>query len=209
MWRWVFIWLLVLVIEIAAVPVFFNTAHIEQNIREEYLKVSFWLQEDHATEIYTEADGVFRAMFVKSGIAQATYAMVVPDQNNRTNDREEIKLARGVVEWFDDKLMTWWSMWLQAIERFVMFTHWLPFTFLCLFPAAVDGWMQRAVKKCNFGYASPVRYHAGMFLMIGLLFLPLLYSFLPFVVSPLFTPLWAIVTAFAVVVLTSNLQKAI
>lgn len=209
MWRWLFIWLFLISIEIISVPLFTDSAQIENNIIDEFRQTTRWMSSTEVANIYSEANVVFRKLFMESGIAQASYAMVVPDEGNRTNDRDEIKPAKEMVGWFDEKIVTWWAMWLQAIERLVLFMHWLPYAMVILIPACIDGWIQREIKKTNFGYASPIRYHLGMFLIFGLVLLPLAFSFLPFAVSPLFAPVWSVVSALALVILTSNLQKTI
>lgn len=209
MWKWLLIWLLILIAEIVMVPFFYDSYEIEDHIKQEYILIAKWFSDDEASRIYNDANNAFHHLFLNTGIAQATYALTVPDPENRTNDRDEVKLSKDMVNWFDRRIMAWWSMWLQALERLMVFKTWLPFAVVFFVPTVVDGWVQREIKKSNFGYASPVRYHFGMFLMFGLLFFPLLYSFSPFVFSPLSTPIWIVLSAFSLVMMTSNLQKHI
>lgn len=205
----ILVWTILVLIEIFAVVAFGSSERLTQNMRREFIAATQWLEEGITERLYDRADKNFRALFVDTGVAPGSYRLFIPSADNQTNDMTEGRMARGVVDWFDAKLDALWLTFLVALQRAILFAYWFPYLVIFLVPVAIDGWMQRAIKKTNFGVASSVRYNAALFLCIGLLFLPFAYFVLPIAGTPLFAPMWAVATSVVVILLAANVQKVI
>ena len=72
--------------------------------------------------------------------------------------------------------------------------------------AVVDGFVQRAIKRAEFGAIRPAAFSIASLVVIPLAMGPLLYLVLPFPVTPLVAPLWALALALPLSWLVSNSQ---
>jgi hypothetical protein len=72
--------------------------------------------------------------------------------------------------------------------------------------AVVDGFVQRAIKRAEFGAIRPAAFSIASLVVIPLAMAPLLYLVVPFPVSPLVAPLWALALALPLSWLVANSQ---
>lgn len=72
--------------------------------------------------------------------------------------------------------------------------------------AIVDGLVQRAIKRAEFGAIRPAAFSVASLAVIPLAMAPLVYLVLPFPVSPLLAPLWALALALPLSWLVANSQ---
>jgi hypothetical protein len=93
-----------------------------------------------------------------------------------------------------------------ACLRFFIFGVW----FLVLLPvfvaAIVDGLVQRAIKRAEFGAIRPAAISLASHAVIPMAMAPLIYLVVPFPVTPLVSPLWALTMAMPLSTLVSNSQ---
>lgn len=93
-----------------------------------------------------------------------------------------------------------------VILRVLNFLVW----FLLLFPvfvaAGVDGLVQRAIKRSEFGAIRPAAYALTSGLVIPMIAAPMVYLVVPIPVTPLVAPLWALLMIFPLSAMVSNMQ---
>lgn len=90
--------------------------------------------------------------------------------------------------------------------RFFIFALW----FLILLPvfvaAVIDGFVQRAIKRDEFGAIRPAAYSLTSMIVIPLAMAPIVYLSVPVPISPLVSPLWALLMALPLSSMVSNSQ---
>lgn len=90
--------------------------------------------------------------------------------------------------------------------RFFIFGLW----FLILLPvfvaAVIDGFVQRAIKRDEFGAIRPAAYSLTSMIVIPLAMAPIVYLSVPVPISPLVSPLWALLMALPLSSMVSNSQ---
>ncbi len=93
-----------------------------------------------------------------------------------------------------------------ACLRALIVLLWL-LVLLPVFAAAViDGFVQRAIKRAEFGAIRPAAFSIASLVVIPLAMAPLLYMVLPIPVTPLVAPLWALALVLPLSWLVSNSQ---
>ena len=82
--------------------------------------------------------------------------------------------------------------------------------FLVLLPvfiaAAIDGFSQRAIKRAEFGAIRPAAYSVMSMIVVPMTMAPLIYLVIPMPVSPLVSPLWALLMVLPLSLMVSNMQ---
>ena len=90
--------------------------------------------------------------------------------------------------------------------RFFIFCLW----FIVLLPvfvaAAIDGFVQRAIKREEFGAIRPAAYSLTIMIVIPLALAPIVYLSLPVPISPLVSPMWALLMVLPLSSMVSNSQ---
>lgn len=90
--------------------------------------------------------------------------------------------------------------------RFFIFLIW----FLILIPvflaAVVDGFVQRAIKRSEFGAIRPAAFSVTSMVVIPMAMAPLIYLVVPMPVSPLISPLWALLMVLPLSAMVANSQ---
>jgi hypothetical protein len=97
------------------------------------------------------------------------------------------------------------SLYVACLRLFI-FAIW----FLVLLPvflaALVDGFVQRAIKRSEFGAIRPAAFSLASLVVIPMAMAPLVYLVAPWPVTPLVPPLWALLMAMPLSALVSNSQ---
>lgn len=93
-----------------------------------------------------------------------------------------------------------------ASMRLAIALVWIVVLSPLLFAAAFDGFMQRAIKRSEFGKIRPATFSVASMLVVPLIAAPLLYLVVPIPVSPLIAPAWAFVLCLPLSVLIANTQ---
>lgn len=90
--------------------------------------------------------------------------------------------------------------------RFLSVVAWVLLLLPFLVAAVVDGLSARAAKLSEFGYQNPTAFALGTHFVIFVSALPLIYVALPFQVTPLFMPWWALIAALPAAFAISHMQ---
>lgn len=93
-----------------------------------------------------------------------------------------------------------------AVLRFFIFLVWFAILLPVFVAAVIDGFVQRAIKRAEFGAIRPAANSLSRMLVIPMAMGPLLYLVLPLPISPLISPLWALVMVLPLSAMVSNMQ---
>jgi hypothetical protein len=92
------------------------------------------------------------------------------------------------------------------VLRLFIFIVWLLILIPVFVAAVIDGLVQRAIKRAEFGAIRPAAYTLASIVVVPLAMAPLLYLVVPLPISPLVSPLWAVVLALPLSFMVSNMQ---
>lgn len=97
------------------------------------------------------------------------------------------------------------QLYVASIRGFIVLV-WLFVLAPVFIAAVVDGFTQRAIKRVEFGAIRPAAFTVTSLIVVPLLFGPFLYLVIPISITPLITPMWALVTALPLALMISNMQ---
>lgn len=93
-----------------------------------------------------------------------------------------------------------------AALRFFIFGVWFLVLLPVFFAAVIDGFVQRAIKRSEFGAIRPAAYSLTSMVVIPMAMAPLVYLSLPVPISPLVSPMWALLMILPLSAMVSNSQ---
>lgn len=93
-----------------------------------------------------------------------------------------------------------------VILRVLNFLVWFLLVFPVFVAAVVDGLVQRAIKRAEFGAIRPAAYALTSGVVVPLLMAPLIYLVVPVPVSPFVAPMWALLAILPLSAMVSNMQ---
>ena len=210
------VWTLILVIffEIAVVLFLVSADYARDGTLKEGAWISVALGDETNLEIQRRADAMYENTVIRWELTEWFYRLFIPSESERENslgletlgDMESGTSIFSVAEsrWSAFLDMTYWTM-----RRIALFTIWLPVWLPAFVIAGICGWLERAVKKTDFGYTSPVLFANSWKALICALLL-LLVSFLcPMPMPPSIVPALLGFMAILVGLCLGNVQKRI
>ena len=90
--------------------------------------------------------------------------------------------------------------------RFAIAVVWLAILAPFLIAAIFDGFMQRKIKRAEFGAIRPATFTIAGMVVIPMMAAPLVYLVSPLSLSPLLAPVWAFLVALPLGLMISNMQ---
>ncbi len=90
--------------------------------------------------------------------------------------------------------------------RFFIFLIWFLILVPVLLAAVIDGFVRRAIKRAEFGAIRPAAFSLTSLIVIPMAMAPLIYLVLPMPVSPLISPLWALLMVMPLSTMVANSQ---
>ncbi len=153
-----------------------------------------WLQRQAALvfEVYTPADS----------LTDATVRGADMDLTRLVAGKAGESFAKGYNSYVQGLILNLFVL----VQRAFIFAIWLLVLFPVFIAAVVDGFSQRAVKRAEFGAMRPAAYTVTSHVVIPLAMAPLVYLVVPIPVSPLVSPLWALVLVVPLSLMVSNMQ---
>jgi len=157
--------------------------------------------------VTAEADGWYRALFVRTGTVEATYRFCLPTEAQAR--RSEPFRAAGliVLPFVEERLTVLWMLVYQMLVRTASFALWLPVVSLLAVPAVIEGLMRRRIKQAGFDHASPVVHRYSLYAMLLLAYAVPVTLLWPFAVSPVVYPAVGAGIALALSLFVGNVQK--
>ncbi len=192
-------------LQLGIVLVFASPAWMQQQIEGEKRAVARYLGEEQARDLGGRADALFEVVLVETGIRQAVEAALLP-RRGETLGGQRVPV---VFDWMARVLGSLWLVVYQAIYRVLLLADWIPILGAMLVAAIVDGAVGRQIGKSVARYANPVRYRAGIRILLFFMVVPLFYLSFPFNIPPVLIPLWFFAVAGTVIVVISNAQHRI
>ncbi len=190
----------------ALIPPDWSTRMRDQEVRW----VSTQLGEGTATAVFATAQHWYGNVFLRSGLVDASYELLLPDAAAVQATPELDKLAEVPIwPWVKTRLdLIWFAVYL-AIQRLVVLFAWWPFIGFVLIGAVAEGLIRRRIRLAGFDYPSPLAHRLAVRVLIGLAFLVGFGLLLPLPVPPLAVPMLAVIAAAALAVLLTQTQKRI
>jgi len=97
------------------------------------------------------------------------------------------------------------NLFVATLRMFIVMV-WL-FVLAPVFLASlVDGFSQRAIKRAEFGAIRPAAFALTSIMVVPMSMAPLIYLVTPMTISPLATPMWALLIALPLALMVSNMQ---
>ncbi|MDH4481349.1 MAG: DUF4400 domain-containing protein [Rhodoferax sp.] len=188
-----------------ASPLLIGGSKMEAYVSDEVAQTRVALGDRVGDFVVSFANGVFVStpLGVLSKTAQAA-----------KHSKQDIALAKNVAGPGGQLMSSIYNNYLQGLVmqtyvvtmRFAIVLIWLVVLAPMLGASVYDGFMQRRIKRAEFGAIRPATFTVAGLVVIPLLALPLVYLVMPFTLSPLLAPLWALIVAFPLSVLVSNMQ---
>lgn len=158
--------------------------------------------------------GDFVVSFANRIFQDTPLGMVAQTAKNAKHTKEEVALSKRVAGPGGELMSSVYNSYQQGLilQTFVVAMRlaivfiWLIVLAPMLGASVFDGFMQRQIKRAEFGAIRPATFTVAGLFVIPLLALPLVYLVIPFSLSPLLAPLWALIVALPLSLLVSNMQ---
>jgi hypothetical protein len=198
-------WLAAVFLGFFIAPFMRNGASMEAFVVDEVRQTREALGPRVGDFIVTFANGIFQ---------DTPLGMAAQTAKSAQHTKEEIALAKRVAGPGGEMMSNVFNSYLQGLilqsyvvaMRLAIVLIWFVVLAPLLAASVYDGFMQRRIKRAEFGAIRPATFTvAGMF-VIPLLALPMVYLVTPFNLSPLLAPLWGLIVAIPLSLLVSNMQ---
>ncbi|WP_293689039.1 DUF4400 domain-containing protein [Thiolapillus sp.] len=206
--KWFFIGMLLLLVEVLIVSAVVKQSWIVQNIQEETFKNERVFGHQTAQNIRKRADDIYTRWFVKTGIQDSLYQMLLP-QNNHSGGLDLGPVSDSVFSHVEGSLGTFWAVVYQIIVRLQVWWMWLPAALLLIIPAIIDGVMMRKVKIVAHLTSSSIRLKYATLTIVISLFMMTAALVSPFAVNPLLPLILILCCILMFSVILANVQKDI
>lgn len=156
------------------------------------------LSNDTALWVQGKAVNWYTHSVVQSGLLDATYDHLVPNQAQR--DRSGGMRNLGYDTWFptvESRLQAIFAAVYQIFQRLALLTAWAPFLAITAVPAVFDGMVRWRIRRETFAFTSSDLHHVASTTVTWTLWAVPLLLFLPAPVSPNIIPILAIILPMA------------
>jgi hypothetical protein len=203
----VFALLLLWLMQTGLVVLLVNAEWVSEQARLEQTSVARQFGQSRYAHLERNARSIYDAWFIETGIQAQSYARLLPDPTQPQRGMEG--LAPWFFEWLKRRLNAFWWLVFQGICRVLVLREWLSMLLLVGAVAALDGLIQRQIKRSRHALASADRYLFARRALLCLLFAPFVYLSLPMAITPSAVPIWGACLAIVVALLTTHAQHRI
>lgn len=184
------------IVGIFVVPFFVSADSLLTSLKREQDSIVSVFGQTHANRLNLTANSVHGAVFGITGIQAGL--------NDLQHDQQDMKLANqvgsGVAVFFAkeaDSRVRAFSVQLYSVTlRVIVLLAWTVLLLPFLVAVVYDGFMMRHVKIASMGHQNPTAFSLGFHVTVLLCAVPLLSLVVPtYIVTPLFMPFWALLTA--------------
>ena len=198
-------WMAMALVLVLLIPVFRPAQAIHLSLEQEYGAVSSVFGPRIGNVILGAADATYD-VFAGSEAGKLTAKAMHSEADMKLAEKAFNAPGRLAGEvgnrYISALLMQVYSVSLRVYVVMAWLLLLLPF----LGAAFVDGIAQRTIKMSSFGYQNPTAFSLGSHLLILICVAPLAYIVMPWAVSPLFMPAWAVVAAVPMCLAISHMQ---
>ena len=201
--------LLVIFVEAAVVLFLVSSDYARESTLKEGAWISASLGDETNVEIQRRADAMYENTVLQWDLDGWFRRLFIPSESERLHSRGlenlgETAFSVAVSRWEAFLDMTYWAM-----RRIALFSIWLPIWLPAFVISAMGGWLERAVKRTDFGYTSPFVFSYSWRTLVCA-FLALVISFLcPTPLPPSLVPALLGVIAILLGLCFGNIQKRI
>lgn len=186
-------------------PLLISSTKMDAYVTDEVAKTRFALGDRVGDFVVTFANGVF---------VSTPLGVLAKTAQTARHSQSDVALAKSAAGPGGVMMSSVFNNYLQGLVmqtyvvtmRLAIVLIWLVVLAPMLGASVFDGFMQRRIKRAEFGAIRPATFTVAGLLVIPLLALPMMYLVLPFSLSPLLAPMWALIVAFPLSVLVSNMQ---
>lgn len=203
----VFALLLLWLMQAGLVVLLVNAEWVSEQAQLEQASVARQFGQSRYAHLERSARSIYDAWFIKTGIQTQSYAQLLPDPSQPKHGMEN--LAPWFFEWLKHRLNAFWWLVFQGICRVLVLREWLGMLLLVGGASALDGLLQRQIKRSRHALASADRYLFARRALLCVLFAPFLYLSLPMAITPYVVPVWGACLAIVVGLLTTHAQHRI
>lgn len=198
-------WMALAIILFFASPLLIGSSKMDAYVTDEVAQTRFALGDRVGDFVVTFANGVF--VGTPLGVVAKTGQAV-------KHSKQDIALAKRAAGPGGEMMSSVFNTYMQGLVmqtyvvtmRLAIVFIWLVVLAPMLGASVYDGFMQRRIKRAEFGAIRPATFTLAGLLVIPILALPMIYLVSPFNLSPLLAPMWALIVAFPLSVLVSNMQ---
>lgn len=195
-------WLCVLVVLFLATPVVRDGASMEAFVERELALTRTTFGEETGARLQKQASLVFEFYMPSGQLSGAVIKGRDMDLTQQVVPGPGVAITNLFNSYVEGLVL---NLFIVAL-RFFIFLVW----FLVLLPvfvaAVVDGFAQRAIKRAEFGAIRPAAYSVMSMFVIPMTMAPLIYLVIPIPVTPLISPMWALLMLLPLSLLVSNMQ---
>ena len=200
---------IILFLEIIVIFLLVPGDHTERVIIEENKLIEKYLSNNSAVWVKDNAARWYQTTMIDSGVYEAMYRHLIPNDNEKANSRGMQEMGRGLFQWVIGRLEAFTNIIYQFLSRLALFILWSPYILIFFIPAIYDGLMMREIKKTNFALASPIVHRYSLRAVLFLIFLLFTIFFLPIAMNPLIIPFVMLGICIFASFTLSNFQKRI
>lgn len=155
-----------------------------------------------ASWMQTKASFVFAAYSPAEKVGQAAIGSSDIDLTKRLMGGSGMALVGTFNSYIEGLVLNFFV----ASLRFFIFGVWLLVLIPVFIAALVDGFVQRSIKRAEFGAIRPAAFAFTSMVVIPLAMAPLLYLVAPFSLTPLVAPLWTLLMILPLSAMVANSQ---
>lgn len=190
------------------VPFIASPAQLWGNVTTELAMINSAFGEKDTYRLSKTATEIYDAVFRESGLVDATKRGEVSEKE-RADSMPLFGGGGQMVTSATNNYVTSLSVMFYVVTlRLLIVLSWVPYIIPFIAAVAVEGWVRRKLKLAAIGSANTVRFSLSMHLLIVILFIPIIYLFLPVAFTPLFMPVWTLVMSVPLVILVANIHPA-
>ena len=189
-------WIILALVGIFIVPFFVSADSLLGSLKREQAAINTVFGDTLASRLYASANSVHAVVFGSTGIQSGL--------NDLQHNQADLKLANqvgsGIAVYFAneaDSRVKAFSVQLYSVTlRAIVLLAWAVLLLPFLAAVIYDGFMMRHVKFASMGHQNPTAFSLAFHATVVLSAVPLLSLVLPtYIVTPLFMPFWALITA--------------
>lgn len=196
MWRKHFLlWISAIAIIIIGGPIFVEESVVWNAAQKEINLIEKAFGPEDTQNIVNSATASYNSAFVTTGFIQPikTYYITQRDQNERKTLR--LKITDFLTRINNKYIRTFSALIYIILLRLNILKAWIPYIFPFLAAVLFDGFLQKQVKAKTFGQLSSNTFAIAIHFGILSFYLPFLYLIVPIPFTPLFIPMWALLSA--------------
>jgi uncharacterized protein DUF4400 len=196
------VWLALFMLLFFATPVMRNGESMEAFVRAEMAYTRATFGDDIANRLQKKAGVVFTLYTPGESLDKAVVRGRDMELTRLIAGAPGVAAAKGFNSYIQGLILNLFVI----VQRMFIFLLWSLILLPVFIAAAIDGFVQRAIKRAEFGAIRPAAYTVTSIVVVPLAMAPLIYLVIPLPVSPLISIVWALVMILPLSLMVSNMQ---